>query len=112
MTQRNNLTTQQFHSASLAKRMLFGACIALIPISVFLLGVGQPNPAWPKFWMVKPLLIVPLAGAMGAVFFHFMDHLRSRAGWGKIWANLLSLIVYIIVLWLGTVLGLNGTLWH
>ena len=111
MTQRNNETAQLVHPASLGKRMLQGAGIALILIIVFLLGAGEPNPDWPKLWMLKPLIIVPLAGAMGGVFYYFMDHLRYQGGWRRTLAIILSLIGYVIVLWLGTVLGLDGTWW-
>lgn len=112
MTQTNNLTTQPIHSSSLSKRMLLGVGIALILITIFLLGVGEPNPAWGKLWMIRPLIIVSLAGAMGGVFYYFMDHLRYQGGWRKTLAYILSLIGYIIALWLGTVLGLDGTLWN
>ena len=111
MTQRNNLTAQPIHSASLGKRMLQGAGLALILISFFLIGAGEPNPDWGKLWMAKPLIMVPLAGAMGGGFIYFMDHLRSKGGWKKALAIILSLIGYIIILWIGTVLGLNGTMW-
>ncbi|TDQ08181.1 potassium transporter KefB [Pedobacter metabolipauper] len=111
MTRTNNLTTQTTHSASLAKRILLGAGLALILIAFFLLQAGEPNPAWPKFWMIRPLIIVTLAGAMGALFYHLMDPLRNMGGWRKISVNILCLIVYVIALWLGTVLGLDGTLW-
>lgn len=110
MTPQNNPVTS-VHSASLGKRMLQGAGIALVLISVFLLSAGEPNPEWPKFWLVKPLLIVPIAGAMGGVFYYFMDHLRYQGGWIRVLAVLLSLSGYVLALWLGTVLGLNGTLW-
>ena len=111
MTQRNEIQAQPIHTASWGKRMLLGAAIALILISFFLLNAGDPDPRWPKLWMLKPLIMVPLSGAMGGVFYYFMDHLRYRGGWRKILAAILSFIGYIVVLWLGTVLGLNGTMW-
>lgn len=111
MTQRNDLPTQPIHPAPLGKRMLQGAGIALILITIFLLSVDEPNPNWPKLWMLKPLILVPLAGAMGGVFYYYMDFLRYHGGWKKVLAILISLIGYLIVLWIGTVLGLDGTLW-
>lgn len=111
MTQRNELQHQPIHPASAGKRMLQGAGIGLILISVFLLLAGESNPDWPKLWMIKPLLIVPAAGALGGLFYYNMDHLRNEGGWRKTLAIILSLIVFLIVLWLGTVLGLNGTMW-
>ncbi|WP_461127488.1 potassium transporter KefB [Spirosoma aerophilum] len=111
MTQISQSTTQPIHPGSVGKRMLQGAGIALVLIVLFLLPVKNPNPNWPKLWMLKPLIVVPLAGAAGGVFFYFMDQLRYQGSWLKALANILSLLVYIIGLWLGAVLGLNGTLW-
>lgn len=112
MTQTNNLTKQPINSALLAKRMLIGAAIALILISVFLLGVHNPKPEWGKLWMLKPLIVVPLAGAMGGLFYYFMNRFEYQGGWKKALVVAISLIIYIIGLWLGSVLGLNGTLWN
>lgn len=97
--------------ASMGKRALLGGGIALILISIFLSGVDEPNPLWPKFWYIRPLIIVPLAGAAGGVCYYFIDRLRSQGGWQKIVTGIISLLIYIIGLWLGTVLGLDGTLW-
>lgn len=110
MARREN-STHPIHSTPLSKRILVGAGIGFMLIAFFLLGAGEPNPAWPKFWMVKPLLMVPFAGALGGVFYHFMDHLRYGGGWRKVLANILSVLVFITALWLGVVLGLNGTMW-
>jgi hypothetical protein len=111
MTQQNKLTPQQIHPVSLGIRMLEGAGIALILILIFLLGAGEPDPDWHRLWMIRPLIIVPLAGALGGVHYYFMDHLRYQGGWKKVLSIFLSLLVYLIVLWLGTVLGLDGTWW-
>ena len=111
MTHRNEFQNRPIHTASMGKRMLQGAVIALTLIVLFLLGAGEPNPEWPKLWMIKPLIIVPIAGALSGVFYYYMDHLRYQGGWRKTMAIVLCLIAYIIALWLGTVLGLNGTMW-
>ena len=110
MAGRNN-TTKPIHQAPVGRRMLTGAAIALILIIAFLFGADTPDPYWPKLWIIKPLIIVPAAGAMGGLFYHLMDSLRYQGGWKRILANILSLLVYIIALWMGTVLGLNGTYW-
>jgi len=112
MVQINNLTTPAIHNAPLPKRMLQGAGIAFILIVFFLLQAGEPKPEWSKLWMIRPLIIVPFAGAMAGVFYYCMDNLRYQGGWKKIVANIISLLVFIIGLWLGTVLGLDGTLWN
>lgn len=95
----------------MGKRLLQGAGIAFVLISMFLFSSGAPDPAWGKLWMLKPLLMVPLAGALGGGFYYYMDHMRSQGGWVKTLAIVLSLVGYTIILWLGIVLGLNGTMW-
>ena len=92
--------------------MLIGGVLALILIILFLAGADYRDPAWPKFWMVRPLIIVPIAGAMGGAFSYFVEDLRSQGGWKTVLAILLSMIVYVIALWFGSVLGLDGTYWN
>ncbi|WP_303311843.1 potassium transporter KefB [Hymenobacter sp. BT730] len=115
MTPTINSPTQPIHQGSLSKRMLQGAAIALVCISLFIIPAGWftqvAKPEWGKLWMIKPFLVVPIAGALGGVFYYFMDHLRYQGGWKKALAYVISLLGYLVVLWLGTVLGLNGTWW-
>lgn len=112
MIQTNNLTPPSIHPVSLTKRMLIGAAIGLVLISMFLLSVGKGNPAWGELWRIKPLIMVPLAGAGAGLVNYFLDELRAQGGWIKAITMILTVIVYIIALWLGSVLGLNGTLWN
>lgn len=100
------------HPASAGKRILQGAAIAFILIAVFLFSAGEPDPNWPKLWMMKPLIVVPLAGALGGLFYYNMDHLRNQGGFRRVLAAIISILVYMVVLWLGTVIGLNGTMWN
>ena len=111
MLQRNNLITQSNPPVPFAKPVLIGAGIALLVISFFVFGVDEPNPEWGRLWMIRPLIITPLAGAMGGAFFYFMNFMGNR-GVNKTFAFLLSLIGFIIALWMGTVLGLDGTMWN
>lgn len=111
MTQENNATTQPNQPASVATPILIGAGVGLTLIALFLFGTGKPNPEWGTLWMIKPLVMVPLAGAMGGLFYYFLAHLSSQGKLNKTVALIVSLAVYIIALWLGAVLGLNGTMW-
>ena len=106
----SNLTAESDQPLSLATPILIGAAMGLIVISFFVFGVNDPNPEWGKLWMIRPLIITPMAGATGGAFYYLMDRLTST-GLNKTVAVALSLIVFIIGLWLGTVLGLAGTLW-
>lgn len=110
MVHKNDFASQVSFDATLAKRMLIGAGIALVFIAIFLYGTTQ-NPEWSPYWILRPFIIVPLAGAFGGAFYHFMGIPRSRGGWVKALAILFSFIGYVVIVWLGIVLGLDGTLW-
>lgn len=112
MTAKSESQGQSILPPALAKAMLLGAGIAFILIALFLLGAGEPNPEWPEYWFIRPLIIVPIAGAMGGAFYYFMTLLASEGGWKRVLTIVGSLIGYIVVLWLGTVLGLDGTMWN
>ena len=61
--------------------------------------------------MIRPLILVPFAGAMGGLVSFFMVQLADLNGWNKVLVNIFSVLVFIIGLWMGIVLGLNGTMW-
>ena len=104
MTQENNLPVR---AGLPVKQMLLGAGFALVFISLFLSGVTDPKREWGNLWMVRPLIVVPIAGAMGGAFFYYITRLTKGAAWGI----LLGIAGSIVILWLGTVAGLDGTLW-
>ena len=112
MTDSNKVTTPPIHPVSAGKRMVVGAGIGLLLISLFLAGVKEPDPAWGKLWMIRPLLIVPFAGAMGGLCTYVLVHFHDRVGVNKAIAVIVSVLVFIVGLWLGFVLGLDGTLWN
>jgi hypothetical protein len=106
-----NLHTKPFINKTLKLRVLIGAGIGLALISFFLTGVDHPKPEWSKYWMIRPIIVVALAGGAGGLFFHLMENFRRRGTWQMFVANFISLIVFILGLWIGSVLGLAGTLW-
>jgi hypothetical protein len=110
MENRNEFRNQPIQQISLVKPMVAGAGIALLVISFFVFGVDNSPAEWGKYWMIRPLIVTPLAGAMGGAFYALMDYQSSR-GFNRTLAILLSIVVYFIGLWLGTVLGLAGTMW-
>jgi hypothetical protein len=81
-------------------------------ISFFLANAGDPDPAWPALWWIKPLLVVPVAGSFGGAFYHLMEDMRKPGLWRMVLAGFISLVGYVFTLWIGTVLGLNGTMWN
>lgn len=111
MTQENRLQAAQMNPISLKKRVLWGAGIGLVLMSLFLFGI-EGKPEWGEYWKVRPLIVEPIAGAMGGVFFYFMEKLGSEGGWKRIFCTLIGGLGFIIAIWLGSVLGLDGTLWN
>lgn len=111
MTQTDNLTAQSGKPGSLAKRMLIGAGIGMAIIAFFVLPVKHPKAEWGQLWMLKPFIITPLSGAMAGLLAHFMAQSGNTNAWNKTLTFLLTAIICVICLWLGIVLGLNGTLW-
>lgn len=112
MTQTNNLPTKSIHPVSVAKPMIIGAIIGLAVILVFLFSAGAGRPEWGAYWRIRPLIITPFAGAMGGLVYYFLGFLRVQGGWKAVLANVASLLIFIIGLWMGIVLGLVGTLWN
>jgi hypothetical protein len=96
---------------SLRARMIIGAGVGLAIILVFILPAGNGNPAWGKYWMIRPLLVTPFAGAMAGLCNYYILRYRFIIGMNKAVAMILSIVVSIVGLWMGIVLGLAGTMW-
>ena len=111
MKTKSENTTQPDHRLTIGRRMALGAAAGLILILFFVLSVDNPDPNWPKLWMVKPLIVAPLAGLIGGLSYHIINPSSRQPGWKRIGANLFGLLIFLIALWMGTVLGLNGTMW-
>ncbi len=107
-----NYLPAQINPQSLMKRMLLGAFIGFIIISFFVFSVDDPNPDWGKFWRIRPLIITPLAGAFGILSFYCKDLIRPQSKVMTVLVYVLSLVAFLIALWMGIVLGLDGTLWN
>ena len=113
MTQTKNLETPAINRSPLMKHMIIGAGIALAVILTFVIGADNTPSEWGKYWMARPLIITPLSGAAGGFCFYFLAYFFGRrGGWEKVLATVIGVIVYIVGLWLGIVLGLDGTMWN
>lgn len=95
----------------LVKFMIIGAVIGLILTLLFIRTAEAGNPVWPKYWVVRPLIILPLAGATGGAFTYYLMQLTTQGGWRRALAIILSLVIYLVGLWIGFILGFDGTLW-
>lgn len=96
---------------SLIKRMLIGAAIGLIVISTFVFSVDHPKPEWGDAWRIKPLILTPIITAIGILSFYLKDFLRPKSQLANLLVIFISAVLFVISIWMGIVLGLNGTLW-
>lgn len=110
MTPTNTLLTDSPNKRSLIKAMLIGGGIGLLIILFFITGT-QTQPHWPELWKIRPLIITPLAAALGGGLAYITTCLHKRKGIHTIIAVIISLFGFMIALWMGIVVGLDGTLW-
>jgi hypothetical protein len=104
-------TIAQIPSKSLIKTMLLGATIGLILISLLVFSVKHPNPDWGKWWFIRPLIITPLVASLGSLSFYLKYFIQPQSILMRVFIMLLSTIAFIFTLWVGIILGLDGTLW-
>ena len=97
---------------TILKTMLLGALIGFVVISFFVFGVDNPNSSWPPNWRIRPLIVTPLATAFGILSFYLSDIFGVKGDWPRIFLLLISIIFFLISLWLGIILGLAGTMWN
>ncbi len=110
MTQSITFFTESMNRSSLFKAILIGAGVGIMVILFFITG-AETQPHWPASWKIRPLIITPLAGGFGGAFFYISNILLRRKGLKIVAALIFSVLGFIIALWLGIVLGLDGTLW-
>ena len=111
MAAANNLTAKPVNRSSLRNRMLIGAGIAFMLMFLLLWPFDYARPEWGAYWFIRPFVVITFAGAVGGACNYFLFHWTSEGGWKRIMATLGSVVIYIFGLWVGTILGLDGTLW-
>lgn len=112
MTKSIQLFSAEIKISSILVRMFLGALIGFLIISFFVFGVDNPSPSWPVNWRIRPLIITPIAGAFGILSFYLSDILGTKNELVRVFLIFISSILFLISLWLGTVLGLVGTMWN
>lgn len=103
---------KQISLSRVGKNMFIGAVIGLIVISSFVFTVNQPDPSWGAVWRIRPLILTPLITAFGMLAFLLKDFVSPNTRTKQILVFLFSMACFFISLWLGIILGLDGTLWN
>lgn len=95
-------------SKTLIKRALQGAALAFLLMSIFLIVVKKGRVDFEP-WEFLALASVTVGGACGGIFYNVMDIFRIQGGRKRLLANIVSVLVYIVGLYLSLVLSLNAT---
>ncbi|GAB3199833.1 ABC-type uncharacterized transport system YnjBCD permease subunit [Pontibacter aydingkolensis] len=94
--------------APLGQHALQGSSLALLLVIIFLLPGGEPNAGAPKFWWLLPVTLAPAAGALGGAFYYMLALFCYKGGWNTTFPNILSLLVYILLVAISFALSMNG----
>jgi len=74
-------------------------------------SVENPKPEWGKLWRIKPLLLSPIIGAIGGVGCYILHSVKTPSKFFNGILILIGVFILLIFVWIGTILGLDGTLW-
>ncbi len=91
---------------ALGKRALTGAGIAVALLTILLLNSENMDYG---AWVILPLITVSIAGASGAVFYSLMVHRWFSVGWKRMLAVVVSMVVYVVLVWLAMIAAFNFT---
>lgn len=92
----------------LRRRVLQGMTLsAVLQMLLFSFGVNQIFWPWWRMGIVGGAVVI--AGALGGSIFYFLDPMRSKGGWNKAVAIMLSTIAYILLLLTAFVIAMNKT---
>lgn len=110
MTHEQHFTNERRDKQSLTRAVMTGGIVGLAIISVFVF-TAETKQEWGTLWRIKPLVITPLVTALGGGAFYTTLSFFSANRWSKTLGMTIGVLAFTVALWLGVVLGLNGTLW-
>lgn len=101
----------QKNNRTLIKTLLMSFAIGFFVITMMIFPIQNPKPEWGENWKIKPLIIVPLMSVIGSIPFYFTLIRKFKSSSNKFYSTIAAILLFLICLWLGIILGLNGTLW-
>lgn len=106
------VNNESFNKKNLIIMISFGFAVALAFIGFIILSVNEPKPEWGEYWYVRPLIITPIMGVFGGASCYMINTFSNKNSFIKLLLILSSILVFVFFIWIGTVLGLDGTLWN
>lgn len=89
-----------------------GWAIGFILILALVLSVNEPKPEWSQYWWVRPVLLTPFISGLAGWLFYRIPRFFQQQQWSLALAYVFVVLLFIFMLWIGIVLGLDGTLWN
>ncbi len=81
---------------------------ALAPFSLHLFIILTKEEVF-ESWMLVPLILIPLGGALGGIIFYLMGFIWFPTGSKKLVAIIFSTILYFVAIWISAVIAFNFT---
>lgn len=107
-----NSIFRQIDMRAVLIRMLIGGLIGLAIICFFVFGVDKPDPSWPTNWRLRPLITTPIVAAFGGIAFYLVPFVKPQNTAIRIMLYIFSGFAFLVALWMGIILGLDGTMWN
>ena len=100
-----------FHPETFVKRAVQGAAVGLVPMLVFMFGDDVlRGERWTfGFREYIPMIAIMIGGAVGGMLSCLLDPMRYQGGWRRIAAIVLSVVVFIVAVWISSVAGFAVT---
>ena len=98
--------------STLIKFAIAGAVIALILISLLIFSVNTPKPEWGQHWYIRPLIVTPFITSIGGIALYLFNLKDFKSKILNLILLIMSILIFFFFLWIGTILGLDGTLWN
>ena len=81
---------------------------AIAPFSILLFIILTKEEIF-ETWMLIPLILIPLGGVFGGIFFYLMGFIWFPNGRKKLISIIFSTILYFVAIWLSGVIAFNFT---
>jgi hypothetical protein len=101
--------TNNFNQGTTLKRLGLPALLgATAPFSLLTFIILSKEDMF-ESWMLIPLLLIPMGGAVGGVFFYLMGFVWFPKGTQKLLAIIFSTLIYFVAIWISAVIVFNLT---
>ena len=100
------------YKRSFIKIVLLGFALGLFIASMLIHNVSFPKLSWGPNWYIKPMLVLSFVASIGSIPFYFANQYEASNHSKKILAYLGATLFLLFFIWIGIILGFDGTIWN